>query len=127
MGTASMIGIYNEDGSVTATYCHYDGYLEYMGRMLTETYNTPKTARMVAECGYLSSLEYDFKRSLAEAVHKNESAVPYESVEQFMKNGYDYAGAEYLYLFDGETWFFACKYSNTPKFEEVEINLKKVA
>ena len=54
MGTASMIGIYNDDGSVTATYCHYDGYLSYNGQLLVQSYNTPETAKAVANAGYIS-------------------------------------------------------------------------
>ncbi len=34
MATRSNIGIVNEDGSITGIYCHYDGYPEYVGKML---------------------------------------------------------------------------------------------
>ena len=37
MGTRSAIGIKHGD-VVRAVYCHYDGYLEYMGRALTLYY-----------------------------------------------------------------------------------------
>jgi hypothetical protein len=120
MGTSSMIGFYNEDGSVTATYCHYDGYLEYNGRMLVENYNTIAKAKAVATCGYLSGLVEDLSQSIVEAVHSQDPIV-YASPEVFLKCGSNHAGADYLYLFDGEAWFFA-KPGN--KFEEVEINLK---
>lgn len=120
MGTHAMIGIYNSaDGSVDASYCHYDGYLEGLGQVLVEHYNTQYDAEIVARGGYLSSLSRDYAESRQKSVH-SDVAVPYESVEQFMKNGYDYCGAEYIYLFDGTAWFFA-----TPggMFEEVEMNL----
>jgi len=121
MGTHAMIGIYNaKDDSVTASYCHYDGYLEGVGRMLVEHYNTQYDAEIVARGGYMSGLYSDYAKTRQESVH-NEIAIPYESVVQFMKNGYDYYGAEYTYLWDGKAWFFA-----TPgkMFEEVEMNLK---
>ena len=120
MGTHSMIGIYNPaDGSVNASYCHYDGYLEGVGRTLVDHYNTQYDAEIVARGGYLSSLSPDYAESRQESVH-SDIAVPYESVEQFLANGYDYCGAEYIYLWCGEAWFFA-----TPgeMFEEVEMNL----
>ena len=97
MGTSSMIGVYNkEDGSVTATYCHYDGYLSYNGRLLMQSYNTP---------------------------------VVYNSVETFLKCGDNHCGAEFLYLFDGEAWFFSDTYTKRKmrRFEEVEMNLEKEA
>ena len=123
MGTHAMIGMYNaETGEVEASYVHYDGYVEGVGRTLVKNYNTPRLARAVASVGYLSSLDADLDKSISEAVHKNEIPVPYESVEQYMKNGYDYCGAHYLYLFDGEAWFFASRYGES-RFEEVEMNL----
>ena len=40
MGTRSNIGIINEDGSVTAIYCHWDGFLSYNGKILLNHYTT---------------------------------------------------------------------------------------
>ena len=120
MGTHAMIGIYNSaDGSVDASYCHYDGYLEGVGKVLVEHYNTQYDAEIVARGGYLSSLSFDYAESRQESVH-SDIAVPYESVQQFMKNGYNYYGADYIYLFDGTAWFFA---TSGEMFEEVEMNL----
>lgn len=129
MGTASMIGIYNkEDGTVTASYCHYDGYLAYNGAMLVENYNTQYDAEVVAKGGYISGLKEDYMESREEAVH-NDAAVVYASPEVFLTCGDNHAGADYLYLFDGEAWFFSDTYKKRKerRFEEVEINLKKVA
>ena len=89
MGTPSMIGILNEDGSVTASYCHYDGYLSYNGRVLVDHYNTPEKARAVAKVGYLSALSNDLEKDIKEAVHKNEKPVVYDSVAVYMKRGYN--------------------------------------
>ena len=122
MGTASMIGYYNEDGSVTATYCHYDGYIAYNGRLLVESYNTPEKAKAVANAGYLSGLKPDLYESVVEAVH-NEPPVAYDSVEVFAATGDQHCGADYLYLFDGEAWFFTKTYGKNRAFEEVEMNL----
>ena len=126
MGTSSMIGVYNkEDGSVTASYCHYDGYLAYNGRMLVENYNSKYDAEIVAKGGYISGLKEDYLESRENAVH-NDPAVVYDSVDVFLKCGDKHAGAEYLYLFDGEVWFYADTYTHRKdrRFEEVEINLE---
>lgn len=124
MGTHAMIGMYNaETGEVEASYVHYDGYVEGVGRTLTYAYATPARARAVASVGYLSALYEDLDFSVADSVHKNEIPVSYESVEQYLKNGYDYCGADYLYLFDGKSWFYASRYGE-PRFEEIEMNLK---
>jgi len=126
MGTASMIGIYNKkDGTVTASYCHYDGYLAYNGRILVENYNTQYDAEMVAKGGYMSSLKADYLESRQDAVH-SDPAIIYDSVDVFLKYGDRHAGADYLYLFDGEVWFYTDTYTNRKdrRFEEVEINLE---
>lgn len=123
MGTPSMIGVMNEDGSVTATYCHYDGYLAGNGRTLVNHYNTPERARAVSIAGYFSSLNENFVESIKNAVHKNEKPVVYDSVKVYMKCGYNHASAHYLYLFDGEAWFYAARDKSDRRFEEVEMNL----
>ena len=124
MGTAAMIGVYNkEDGSVTTSYVHYDGYVEGVGRTLVESYNSQYDAEIVAKGGYLSSLENDYLASRQNSVHQD-PAVTYNSVSEYLAEGADYAGADYLYLFDGGAWFFAPTYKKVG-FEEVEINLKK--
>lgn len=123
MGTPSMIGTVNEDGSVTATYCHYDGYLQGNGRTLVSAYNNPERALAVAASGYLSSLTGNLAESIETSVHKNEKPVVYDSVKTYMKCGYNHASADYLYLFDGEVWFYASRGNADRRFEEVEMNL----
>ena len=127
MGTHAMIGIWNsEDGSVEATYVHYDGYVDGVGNTLIHFFNTQESASAVASVGYLSSLSADLETSIEKSVHQ-EPTVPYESVEQFMKNGYDYAGAEYLYLWDGEAWFVASRYGEQRFTDVVTVLSEKAA
>jgi len=127
MGTSSMIGVYNEDGSVTATYCHYDGYLAYNGRLLVESYNTPERANAVANAGYLSSLTTDLDHDLRAAVH-TEDPVEYGSVKAFLQCGDKHCGSDYLYLFDGEAWLYTDTHTSYwhRRWEKVEMNLNEV-
>ena len=57
MATRSTIGIKNSDGSVEAVYCHWDGYLEHVGKILSEHYNTEEKIRDLLSYGDISSLE----------------------------------------------------------------------
>jgi len=126
MGTHSMIGIWNsETGIVTASYCHYDGYLEGNGRTLVERYNQLYDAAMVATGGYLSGLSEYYAQDRLQSVH-NDPAITYESVEDYMNNGYDHAGAEYLYLYDGSAWFVASCYGER-RFTDVVTMLDQEA
>jgi len=120
MGTPSMIGYWDSaTDKVIASYCHYDGYLEANGYTLVEHYSDPSMAKVVATGGYLSGLTENYENSRTQSVH-SDPAVSYKSIEDYMKTGVNYAGAQYLYLYDGENWFFA---KNGSMFEEVEMNL----
>jgi hypothetical protein len=122
MGTHAMIGIVENDGTVTASYCHYDGYLAGVGQTLFNHYNTQYDAEVVAKGGYMSALYEDYLTTRQEAVH-NEPPYEYESVNHFFAEGADECGADYLYLWDGQAWFFKPTYEKVG-FEEVEMNLK---
>jgi hypothetical protein len=56
MATRSTIGIMNSDSTVTAVYCHWDGYPEYNGNILMENYNTEAKVRELIGLGSISSL-----------------------------------------------------------------------
>lgn len=56
MATRSTIGILNSNGSVTAVYCHWDGYPEYNGKLLIENYTTEEKVRELIGFGSISSL-----------------------------------------------------------------------
>ena len=56
MATRSTIGVLNTDGSVTAVYCHWDGYPENNGKLLIENYATENAVRGLIELGSISSL-----------------------------------------------------------------------
>jgi hypothetical protein len=56
MATRSTIGVLNTDGSVTAVYCHWDGYPEHNGKVLMENYTTEEKVRELIGLGSISSL-----------------------------------------------------------------------
>lgn len=56
MSTNAFIGI-RENKSITYIYNHSDGYLEYLGRMLLEHYNSEEKAKALVELGDVSILK----------------------------------------------------------------------
>lgn len=56
MSTNALIGIEEKDGSVKTIYCHFDGYLTWVGRILLESYNTEDRVRELLSLGDISSL-----------------------------------------------------------------------
>ena len=124
MGTAANIGIYNpKTDSIVASYCRYDGYVEGVGRTLVTSYNSQYDAEIVAKGGYLSSLSDDYLESKTNSVN-SDAAIVYEDIQHFLQQSFNDTGAEYAYVWDGNVWFVA---TENKGFEEVQINLKKVA
>jgi hypothetical protein len=119
MATHSTIAIQNQDGTVTGTYCHSDGYLEYNGRILYNHYTTEEIVRELISFGQLSSLgigiypdpneEHNFYRPQEDVCRfygrdRGETGVEpetYDNWEQML----GLQGQVYNYLFvPGEGW-----------------------
>ena len=56
MATRSTIALEFADGTVGQVYCHWDGYLDYNGRLLLEHWSDPFKLRELIDLGALSSL-----------------------------------------------------------------------
>jgi hypothetical protein len=59
MATRALIGYLDNDGVLTTTYNHYDGYPDHLGKILDTYYSRNKRARDVANKGYISYFEDD--------------------------------------------------------------------
>jgi len=55
MATRSRIGIQLSDGSILSVYHHWDGYPEWLGRILTTHYNTKDKVTELIDGGDMSS------------------------------------------------------------------------
>jgi hypothetical protein len=55
MATRSRIGLELPDGSILSAYAHYDGYPEWMGRILRTHYNSKELAAELIDGGDMSS------------------------------------------------------------------------
>jgi len=123
MGTRSNIGIVNEDASVTAIYCHWDGYPSHNGKTLLNRYNDISIVNQLMLLGDLSSLReklypddskpHTFQNQqedvcVAYGRERNESDVGSKifkdigDFERFAGN----SDAEYQYLFNSGTWTY---------------------
>lgn len=57
MSTRSNIAYINEKGIVRSVYCHFDGYLEGVGKTLLTHYNSFDLAKKLVEPGDISHVE----------------------------------------------------------------------
>jgi len=111
MATRSRIGIQLSDESVLSVYHHWDGYPEWLGRILKTHYNSREKAAELIDGGDMSSCWSD-DHCLLGVEKKKEYGPCYYSDRgedcppHLDANKYDYLadGEEYAYLFtlDGE-------------------------
>ena len=73
MATRSKIAIENADGTVTAVYCHWDGYPEGNGMILAEHYRHREKVQQLIDLGSISSLQ-EFVFPEGEVVGNNPTA-----------------------------------------------------
>ena len=113
MATRSYIGVRNLDSSVDYIYCHFDGYPEHNGKILTEHYSNINRVNELLNLGDLSVLgqfigeKMDFDKRiqdtcLAYGRDRGESNVGKKN------SGYDELitdqNVDYVYVFDGDYW-----------------------
>jgi hypothetical protein len=120
MATRSNIGIVNDDGSVTGIYCHWDGYPEYVGKILLNHYNTSGIVCELMDLGDLSSLNEnlycdDNNHSFNNPVdgvcvafgrdrgEKNADSKSFTNISEFEKY-VNRTTADYQYLFNNGKW-----------------------
>lgn len=115
MGTLAAIGIQNADGTVTGVSCHYDGYLDHVGKILFENYNTEEKVRELLSHGNMSSLgcvvgeKHDFDDNNYDVTRYYGRDRGEEGQEpRTFTNSYEFVNeicASYSYLFDIGQWF----------------------
>ena len=137
MGTRSAIGIKHGD-VVKAIYCHYDGYLEYMGRVLTLYYQDSIKVNKLISMGDMSGIgaaigsKHSFNdranyldNGIAEQCtfyardrgEENAEFRTFQSEQEFVDEFA--AGEEFYYLFKDNRWY----YSRGDAFEELTPDL----
>lgn len=71
MSTKSLIFQEQQDGTLKGIYCHWDGYLQYNGVILSESYSDPKKVAKLLELGNLSALGEELEASEAVRLYGN--------------------------------------------------------
>ena len=114
MSTRSRIGIKLEDGSILSAYHHWDGYPEWLGRILKQHYNTKEKVAELIDGGNMSSCWSDtiFDYEKQEFVKRPPQPEYYggdgerprlsKNFTQFAFDSKD--GEEFLYLFSENEW-----------------------
>lgn len=62
MSTRSRIGVQNDDGTITSVYCHWDGGIWHVGKVLNENYRETRKIKRLFRYGDISGLGKDIGR-----------------------------------------------------------------
>ena len=115
MATRSYIGVRNTDGSVDYIYCHFDGYPDHNGQILTEHYADMDRVNALLKLGDLSVLgkfigeKQDFDKPrisrnwcLTYGRDRGETNVSVKTSDY--KELINDQNVDYVYVFDGDYW-----------------------
>ena len=106
MATRALIGYLDDSKKLTTTYNHYDGYPEYLGKILKEHYNGEEKAKFVANEGYISSIDEDgtidkrFNNPADTMVLDDEAYSAGMQIGEQMKS----MGADFGYVYFNDEW-----------------------
>ena len=109
MGTRSRVAVMHGD-VCKSVYCHYDGYLDYTGRILQEHWDSTKANLLVAR-GDNSGI----KETIAEMnfyEDRGEEDVGYQIAQTFDEflDQVDRCCGEYYYVMRDGVWYAGCLY-----------------
>ena len=118
MGTRSRVAVMHGD-VCKSVYCHYDGYLDYTGRILLAHYDSTAANALIARgdnSGVKETLEemnfYEDREARGEDVNEFLASTPWEvahSFEEFLDQVSGCCG-EYYYVMRDGVWYAGCVY-----------------
>ena len=97
MSTRSRIAIETESGTVKSIYCHFDGYVSGVGKILYNHYDKEKLEKLI-ELGDISSLGESTENTVAYHRDRGEDlhSIDYLNIEGLFGNCFR-SGEEYAY------------------------------
>ena len=118
MATRSRIGIELSDGSILSAYHHWDGYPEWLGRILQTHYNSYEKASELIDGGDMSLCWNDNKEPEYYS-ERGEDCPPRhdKNLKEYLSEG-----EEYAYLYTNNEWI--CY--DMHQFEEREPELVEI-
>lgn len=143
MATRSTIAILNNDGTITAIYCHWDGYLEHHGLILSEYYTEQSKVKELINNGDLSALRENINPTEEHSFEKPQDDVciyyhrdrgeQWESNKPTNYNGlselwdaFKNSDREYLYIYIGNDWYYTHWNDTRLALKHVKTKIKEL-
>jgi len=124
MSTRCLIGI-QRGNKVQYSYCHHDGYLDWVGKVLVNYYNTEPKITELLSFGDMSCLEKTTDECEFYERDRGERGA-YLHRPEVDADKYDFrcqSDADYIYLFKDNEWYVLSAYADD--FEKVKDLLEK--
>ena len=132
MGTRSRVAVMHGD-VCKSVYCHYDGYLDYTGRILLAHYDSTAANMLIARgdnSGVKETLEemnfYEDRAAEGEDVTEFVNSTPWavaHSFEEFLEQVQG-NGCEYYYVMRDGVWYAGCVYETQGLIKNGLVALK---
>lgn len=122
MSTWCAIGLKEQDGSVTAIRCFYDGYPAGVGRTLSTSYNEEKKIRRLLEFRDINTLKENVE-DCDELDPPVLSSIHFSNVDDYRIHGFKAFYAEYLYLYEESQWVY-CEGTQNQTFRPLSFTRK---
>jgi len=121
MATRSRIAIETESGTVKSIYCHWDGYVNGVGKTLFNHYDREKLEKLI-ELGDISSLGESTKDTVAYCRDRGEDfhSTDYLNIEGLFENCFR-SGEEYTYYLNKDGVWMLYTLQNTVKILKDEL------
>ncbi len=108
MATRSTIAVQHNDGTISQIYCHWDGYLEYNGKILLTHYSTLESVEDLVKYGDMSSLKSC--TNLCVFYHRDRNEDWEATNPKHFKSITDYRAMlsqeEFNYIFKNGRWYY---------------------
>ena len=129
MGTRSRIGMELPNGNIYSVYHHWDGYPEWLGRILKQHYNTDAAVKKLIDGGDMSSCysdtgwDYDEKREPQPCYYseRGEDCPPRTdaTIQEYFANANSWEEYCYIYTTFGEWLCFEITQKYNEDYSEV--------
>ena len=129
MGTRSRIGLELPNGNIYSVYHHWDGYPEWLGRILKQHYNTDAAVKKLIDGGDMSSCysdtgwDYDEKRDPQPCYYseRGEDCPPRTdaTIQEYFANANSWEEYCYIYTTFGEWLCFEIDKKYNEDYSEV--------
>lgn len=109
MATRSRIAIENESGIVNSIYCHFDGYIDGVGKRLFNHYDKEKLQKLI-ELGDISVLGESTEDTVAYCRDRGEDlhSTGYLNVEGLFELGFG-SSVEFVYCLNRDGIWLVCE------------------